>query len=811
MFRILAILVTLGVVAVLAAPAALRLAGGTGGIARLMQAGDDQAADGDWVAARLRYEQVLSNDPENLDARLGLARALRDGGLFELSATHLLYIIGKDPEMPAPRIEFAEMLFMAGELSESRMHLDRAGVTEGALLPRAQALTAAHAAAEGDDAQALAQARAALAADPGLSHAYATQAAVALRAEDFDTALAALDAARTAQAETLSHGLMRLGILERQGRTDAIGSELRVLSETYPDVPELRLALARWIAGRHPDRTEDAREILISLVRDSADDAAALSSLTSDAVALLGNAAAFDVFNTAGADPALSGQLEQQIAVLEGAAGDTAAARARLSREIENARTPEARNSARILLARLMDPVTEGAARLALAAAVLEDDPQNPSAHLLLADAETRRGAPEAAISHLRTVLSVRPDDAGTLMALARAHALAGSLELALDRLSKAVQVSNHAPDLALTHAGLIEGRQGAAPAAELIDIALEQHPQDLDLLTRRAALALRAGDVATARGLRSRLADLPGGADTVPELDLAIAAQSGTLQTDMDALARDDSPEGQLLLARGALRAGRAAQAAEILDARLAAAPGTVDALLLRADAALALQDTDAAVANLDEAMRLAPERPAIAASLARLLLALDRPEAADEAIAGGLAHVPQDYELAVLQAYRLDRTGQTDAARDAFDALSRRAPGDPRVAFRLARLLTRPGTSAAEVDRALQLTAPHDLSDDPERQAIRGWVLHRAGSSTAALDLLRDAAPRRVEDPQTQAWLGLAERGAGNPEAALAAVSRALDLAAGGAAFDDDEVRRATRRAHDEMREASHSARSN
>ena len=118
------------------------------GSQQLMQDGQSQAEDGDWVAARLRFEQILMKDPENLDARLGLARALRDGELYEPAATHLLYIIDRAPDMKAARIEFSEMLYLAGQLDESRKHLTRAAVTDGPLLPRANALTAAHAAAD---------------------------------------------------------------------------------------------------------------------------------------------------------------------------------------------------------------------------------------------------------------------------------------------------------------------------------------------------------------------------------------------------------------------------------------------------------------------------------------------------------------------------------------------------------------------------------------------------------------------------------------------------------------------------------------
>lgn len=781
MVRFVASLLTLCVVAILAAPFAYRAFDGDDRLARLMQDGQVEAEAGDWVAARLRFEQILAKDPENLEARLGLARALRDGRLYESAATHLIHILRHTPDMPAAQVEFGELLFLAGHLEESRTHLEEAAVTKGPLLPRAQALAAAHAAVAGDDAQAETLAKRALDADPSLSSAYATLATVALREEAFDAALDILDRARGAGAETLALGLLRLGIYETRGTTELVGPALQELTTRFPETPELKLAQARWLAVRPGDNMGKVRVIFDDLLREYAGDPVLIARLTAEAADLLGPEGAFDLFETVASQSDVA--IGNQLAVLEAAGGDRDAAIARLTREIAVDERVETRNASRILLARLLDPVDDLDRRATLAGAVLETDPDNPSAHILLGEAHMRGGSYQTAISHLRAALSTRPDETGTILQLARAHALSGSTELAQDRLAKAMRVSGYAPEVALRYARLLEARQGPDSAAELLEIALASHPTDRDLLVRRAEMALAAGDVAVARAVRTQLVAAAADDALVSALDRAISAQSGGLDETIAALRAEfeDAPtdESGLRLGAAYLRAGEADSSVAFLDDLIEARPDWVEARLLRADARLAAGAFEDAVEDLDTAAALAPSRPGVRADLARLQLTLGKQDAADATIAAGLAAVPDNYELAVLQAYRMDETGESDAARLAFQHLAAREPDDPRVAARLARLLVDGDQTPETRAQALRLTAPFEASDDPTRRAIRGWVLYCSGDSALGRAELRGAALALPGDAAVQARLGFAELGTGDLAAGREALQRAAELA--------------------------------
>ena len=784
MFRFLAIFLTICVVIVLAAPLAYRFVNPAQRTERLLEQGREQADEGAWIEARIRFEEVLSKDPENLEARLGLARALREGGLFEASAAHLLRIIGANPDMPGARIEFGEMLFMAGQFAESRKHLEAARTT-GEESARLDALEAALALRDGrvEDARELAEA--ALDADPSLSSAYATLTAIELKSDDRQAGLAMLDRARDAGAEDLSLGLMRLGLYEQLGREDEIGPELDALADRYPQTPDLRLALARWALERNTGDTERAQQIFQDLLQRNAGDQAMLSELAGEMTDLFGADSARGVFERAARAGDLEGAFENQIAVLETAGGDRDGAIARLEREIEAETRAETRNASRLLLARLLDPADDLDRRRALAEEVLETDAQNPSANLLRADVYLRQNDYENAITHLRAALSVRPDAPEILLELARVHVLAGSPELARDRLSKAVQVSGHDPDLALRYAALLERRQGAEAAIGPISIALESHPETLSLLVRRAQLALALGDLKTARIMRDRLSDLEEKPDQVTvALDTAIAAQAGgaerVVETLRGNLEETGSDATRLSLASAYLRADRAAEALDLLDSALEDRPDWREARLLRADARFATQDYEGADADLSAVADDRPDDAETQANLARLRLGMEDTEGADRTIEAGLAASPEDFELQLLQAYRLKSLGRREEALDRFDQLVQQAPEDPRVTSQFGLLLTSDDANAAQIARAERVTAPLNATADPDLKAIRGWILHRGGRNDQAIDLLRDAVSERPEDVRIQAWLGLAEVDGGEIESGQATLSNALDLMA-------------------------------
>jgi tetratricopeptide (TPR) repeat protein len=348
--------------------------------------------------------------------------------------------------------------------------------------------------------------------------------------------------------------------------------------------------------------------------------------------------------------------------------------------------------------------------------------------------ASSRLGADLGALT---AAAELSPESSWVLSEHARALALAGRLEPALQAAEKAVATNRDDAEAAVV-LGIV------AIAADRADLARSSFERVLELNSRHAlalaGLAGLAGDRSEERSLLERAIQAsPRQADAV----LRLAELEGNHQ--------------------------RALQQLRRASANL---PESVDLHRAFIDRAIAAGDPSGALAYL----RQVTGRP-LSSSPALYAQAVALPtQFAEDALAlvrAGRREFPESNGLRLTEAQLLQDAGRTAEAIELLEDLYRRFPQSVEVANSLAVALA----SAGNVERAREVFT--DAADDsPVVQLNLGRLLLQAGQARAALAVLEPLARQDPADAEVFALYGTALGRIGRLEAARTALDRALEL---------------------------------
>jgi arylsulfatase A-like enzyme/thioredoxin-like negative regulator of GroEL len=184
----------------------------------------------------------------------------------------------------------------------------------------------------------------------------------------------------------------------------------------------------------------------------------------------------------------------------------------------------------RIALASRIAAVTsgevQGSALIPALEAILEEDPQNPQAHLRLGYAELERNRCARAEPHFRTALAAAIPSADAGLGLANCRGQAGDLQGA-GRALEAAQAAEPGNPLVLANLGLLAARQNQLPGAiDQFRRALSIDPGLLEIRFELARALGRAGDrEGAAKEAQLLLTQLPPDAPQRPEVERLLAA----------------------------------------------------------------------------------------------------------------------------------------------------------------------------------------------------------------------------------------------------------------------------------------------
>ena len=370
---------------------------------------------------------------------------------------------------------------------------------------------------------------------------------------------------------------------------------------------------------------------------------------------------------------------------------------------------------------------------------------------IMLAVHYNRSGKPARAIELLEEGVAANPANSTLKYLLARSLSAAGRLQEAVGLVRQLVETEPQRPDhlvwLASLHAqdgDLTEARQVLDRTAQRFsdDPAVPRMIAEFWLGRGERARAIASLEEALSRQpdwheLRLYLASLYEGED---QPERALRCYREVIEREPDGVAGLTARNrlAHLLYTRGEL-AGAEALVAEVLEAN----PRDNDALLLRGTMALARDDAVAAIADFRSLLKDQPHSARLLGLLATAHAVNHEPELARRALERAVDNNPTDVQSRVALAKLLLSQGELRRAGELADQALRLAPGHLGAMRTLARI----------------------------RSAGSDWdALLKVGTRMQKAD---------PEGADGYFFVGLAQRGRGDTDAAVASLERAVALA--------------------------------
>jgi tetratricopeptide (TPR) repeat protein len=404
------------------------------------------------------------------------------------------------------------------------------------------------------------------------------------------------------------------------------------------------------------------------------------------------------------------------------------------------------------------------------------------------------------AISVLVPYVAEQPDEPDAIELLAEAYQAAGRSDEAIALLEKSAP---DAPDLYAVLGQIYLGQQRWDDAAKALGEAVKRRTRNVTLRVQWATALLNTGSLDDARRARTVLEEVTAASATNLQA-LYLLAQAQRRTSDLTAAAgtarkmMTASPTGlagPFVLAQVFEEQGEYRQAVETLEPVLAktkdgaGTPADIDPARLWAQLGTAhqqLREFPQAIDAFTQARRLSPQNPAMDLLLVQALLAAGRIQEATGAIDRARGQYPRDLGLARLQARTLRLGGRFDQAVAVMKTAVGADADNPLAYIGLAEVYAdgdRPSEAMAVLQDA-SARFPRDLSIRFQLGAVFEHQKRYADAERVFRQVIAD-------DPQhadALNYLGymLAERGE-RLEESVQYVQRALELDPGNAAYLD------------------------
>ncbi len=758
---------------------------------------------GDQERAIVEFKNVFKLNPRHKEARIRYAELQHERGDRAEAIGQYLLLAEQFPDDPELHLRLAELQAEIGNWPAMARPLGQAGklVPED---PRLKALQLVQrynllppaALADGRGHKLALQARALI--EGGQDDLLLRRIVIddLLRAGNNRDALAELDAALRIAPEDRTLYALRLSVLGALKDTVGIEQQLQQMHARFPDDPEIRTALVRWLVLQgQPERAEAV--LRAAATRAGADLQAKLALLDFISSERGADAAmaALEKLLAGESDPGARLALQGLRAGLVFDSGREGEGIAALQALLKDAPPGVETRRLRVMLARMQQKAGDRAAAEQAVDAVLREDQADPEAALMKAEWLISDDRPDEAIGLLRKALERAPRDSRILLLLARAHERNGDRDLAAEMLAMAAEASRFGVTESLLHARQLARSDHPREAEDVLKKSLRAHPDDVALLSELGQLMIGQQDWPRARQIVSRLARINTGQARAAKADLENAILLGQKRTD-EALAQLDDlissgtagPGADLRILRLELARGRPEAARAHLQKRLAESPDDPALLYLSAVLEAATGAPEKAISSLHGLLAEHPDLADAWVALYRLLSTQGETAKAAALADEALAALPDAPAILWLKAGELERAGDLRGAIAIYERLHEQDGENPIIANNLASLLaTAMPDDPQALDRAARIARRLRGSDLPPFQDTWGWIALLRGAPTEALKALEPAAAALSSDPQVQYHLARAYEAAKRPQEARKFYRRALDLAAqapGGAA---------------------------
>lgn len=748
-------------------------------------------AEGDVERAIVEFRNVFEHDGFHKEARMAYAQTLLGKGDETGAYGQYLRLIEQYPDTADVRLTLAEIALTRADWREVIRHGSE-GVKLSDDTPRAAAIDAAiayHIAVEdgADLTRATRDAQTVLARDPNNLVALRIAMDAAVRGPLLETALPYVEHALTLSPDTLEFHTLKLRLLTESGDDAAAVTQLEAMFDRFPDNTQVRTALVNWYLSQEDYTAAEA--VLRDLAGDPETDSAGHVTLVQFLRGAYGDANARTELATLAdqTDGTPAADLYRALHAVITFEGDDENAGLSAMTAL-TATLPDSDQSRRIraMHAKMLISAGDVTGARTVVDGILAQDTAHVPALKMLAAWHIADDKSDAAITSLRTALSQAPRDPEIMLLMATAHERSGFPELAGERLALAVEVSGAGVTESLRYAQfLIRDNRMQAAEAVLRD-ARGTHPRNLEVISRLADLRLRQKDWPRATGLLNDLRALTGprAASLATALEAAILSGQNRADESLNVLTQqlpglDEDSRAAVTIAMAQIRLDKLDEARDYLASVIAKRPDDETLKLLSGSVAMMQGDADSAEEIFRAVLDKTPDTEAAVRLLYSLLHLQDRKGEANTVLDAGLAQLPTSQTLLWIKAGALELAGDIDGAIAIYEGLYADDSSSVVVANNLASLLASHRDDTASLDRAERIARRLRGLDIPAFQDTYGWILARKGDHATAIEYLKAAAAGLPQDGLVSYHLGVTYLALDQKEAAITALTHALDVA--------------------------------
>jgi predicted Zn-dependent protease len=202
-------------------------------------------AEGKVEQAVVEFRNVFKLNGNNSAARLDYANLMVEQGNLQEAISQFLRLVEQDWGNVAGHKRLAELALEIQDLPTAKTHADRAYELDPAD-PEVRAYKATVDYAGGEQEAAVQMAEGVLKEAPGNLPAQMVLIADRMQAKDDAGALRLIEAALAGAPDDENLHLVKLAVLERRGDRAAVGEELELMTELFPENASVAQALIQW-------------------------------------------------------------------------------------------------------------------------------------------------------------------------------------------------------------------------------------------------------------------------------------------------------------------------------------------------------------------------------------------------------------------------------------------------------------------------------------------------------------------------------------------------------------------------------------
>ncbi len=471
------------------------------------------------------------------------------------------------------------------------------------------------------------------------------------------------------------------------------------------------------------------------------------------------------------------------LAELTFAEGDLPQAAQQLKALADTANTPERKLLAQGKLAEMYLSKGDVASAEPLITGILQSDHRNTLALRLRAAIAIQKRQFDSAIADLREALNDQPKSSELLVLMAVAYERSGKPELAERQYADALKASGQNSAVALQYVNFLRRQGDLAHAEDILIRVLTQSPRDIPLLTAlaqiRAARQNWVGTLAVADAIRQ----IDGNRALADQVKATALAGQNKIEESLSALedahaAAPDTMQPVGLLVSAYLRAGKTDKAEALLQQMLKKFPDNAELLVWLGQTKVAQNKPDDASTDFKSAIAKQPKNAGAYAALSDLYARRKDFDGAAQVIEAALKEQPDDTGLRLKAAALQIQKGDSNAAIAQYEALLTDQPESPLVINNLASLILDNRTDKVSLDRAIALASKLKGANLPQFQETYGWAQFKKGDSKAAIAALEPVVAKVPDSAIIRYHLGMSYAADGQADKAAEQFKAALAL---------------------------------